>query len=234
MEKEKKEILSGEEQNKLAWLSDLFHRFFKGEATEDDLTVLENWQPENTPAAYSASTDEIEEGCSRVKKHLFAALDIQSGNQTPSFEKKKRLNLNIMRRYAAVAVLFVMLLSTGWYLFGGKVDKEMISKSEQSAYRTSCQTDDSEIKKIKLSDGSVLCLNGGSKISWITNEFNKEKRELWLDEGEVFFSVSKNPHKPFIIHSGNLETIVRGTSFNIKSYKELDESVVSVRSGKLK
>jgi transmembrane sensor len=84
-----------------------------------------------------------------------------------------------------------------------------------------------------LPDGSVVYLNTDTRIGIATAYFNKEKREIWLEEGEAFFEIAKNPEKPFIIHSIGLQTTVLGTSFNIKAYKELDESSVSVRDGKV-
>jgi transmembrane sensor len=75
-------------------------------------------------------------------------------------------------------------------------------------------------------------LNGGTKLSIVENQFNRKLREVWLT-GEAFFEVAKNPEKPFIIHTGTMQTTVRGTSFNVKAYPQLSENVVSVRSGKV-
>ncbi len=55
-----------------------------------------------------------------------------------------------------------------------------------------------------------------------------------MNHGEVFFDVSKNKEKPFIIHNKELETIVCGTSFNIEAYEELDVIVITVRTGLVK
>ncbi|MGV8094903.1 MAG: FecR family protein [Mangrovibacterium sp.] len=79
-----------------------------------------------------------------------------------------------------------------------------------------------------------MTLNGGSKLSYATNRFNKRQRDIWL-EGEAFFrGCQKPPKTSFVVHTtGNMQTIVRGTSFNVKAYPQLDENLVSVSTGKV-
>lgn len=233
MEKKEKEKIDAKLLHGLIWLSDVLHCFFNNGTTQENSKIIENWQAEESPASYSATADEIEAGCGRVKKHVFSVLDIEYDTRDYSLKRKKMPRINIIRRYAAIAIPFMLLLSAGWYIWDTKMDNALTQNTEAHSLYTYYETGDSEMRRVELIDGSVLHLNGGTKIRMIKNEFNKEKREVWLDEGEVFFEVSKNPQKPFVIHSSKLETIVRGTSFNIKSYKELDESVVSVRSGKV-
>lgn len=69
---------------------------------------------------------------------------------------------------------------------------------------------------ISLSDGSIVKLNSGSKISYI-KDFTTDKREVYL-EGEAFFDVAKDASRPFTVHTGKTSTTALGTSFNIKSY----------------
>ncbi len=233
MEKKESEKIDAKVMYGLICLSNILHRFFNNETAQDDLEIIESWRPEESPISYSATADEIEAGCDRVKKEVFSALDIRPGVKEHNLKRKKMLRINIIRKYAAIAIPFIMLLSAGWYIWDSKMGNILTQTSEAHSLYTYYETDDSEMKSVELIDGSVLHLNGGTKLRVIKGEFNKEKREIWLENGEVFFEVTKNKKKPFIIHSGKLKTIVRGTSFNIKSYNELDESVVSVRSGRV-
>ncbi|MGM0934799.1 MAG: FecR family protein [Bacteroidota bacterium] len=84
-----------------------------------------------------------------------------------------------------------------------------------------------EKKEIELNDGSKIFLNSGSKISYPEN-FKKDRR-ITL-EGEAFFEVAPNPEKPFRIKTGNTNTTVLGTSFNINAYSKGKEKI-SVSSG---
>ncbi|WP_407426335.1 FecR family protein [Arcticibacter sp.] len=86
------------------------------------------------------------------------------------------------------------------------------------------------VRKLELSDGTQVWLNAGSILEY-PEKFNREKRVLTL-EGEAFFQVSHDAKKPFIIHSGELNTVVLGTSFNVKTYDD-SPAQVSVRSGKV-
>ncbi|MEQ6118220.1 FecR domain-containing protein [Reichenbachiella sp. MALMAid0571] len=84
---------------------------------------------------------------------------------------------------------------------------------------------------IRLEDGTVVKLNSGSKIRYPKN-FQKDSREVHL-EGEAFFEVVKDPLRPFSVKSGEIETTVLGTSFNVKAYPDLEYINVAVVSGKV-
>jgi ferric-dicitrate binding protein FerR (iron transport regulator) len=89
------------------------------------------------------------------------------------------------------------------------------------------------VREFVLSDGSRIKLNQGSGLAISKQEYNREKREVWLEEGEAFFEVAKDSARPFLVHSGDLQVVVRGTEFNVKAYRELSRYTVSVRSGKV-
>jgi transmembrane sensor len=85
--------------------------------------------------------------------------------------------------------------------------------------------------KITLSDSSVVYLAAGSKLRY-PERFLVDKREISL-YGEAFFEVTKNPKKPFIIHTGTVSTQVLGTSFKIKAFDHKPLSV-EVATGKVR
>ncbi len=72
--------------------------------------------------------------------------------------------------------------------------------------------------KIVLSDGTIVWLNAGSRLIYPTL-FADKIREVFL-VGEAFFEVSKNPEKPFVVKTSDLEIKVLGTKFNISAYAE--------------
>ena len=92
----------------------------------------------------------------------------------------------------------------------------------------------SDLRHIKLPDGTHLYLNKETTLSLRKGKFNAHTREIWLDEGEAFFEVAKDPDRPFIVHTPDgLSVKVLGTSFNIRAYPQLQDQVVSVRTGKV-
>lgn len=70
--------------------------------------------------------------------------------------------------------------------------------------------------KIVLSDGTEVRLNAASSLRFPFN-FPGSLREVYLD-GEAYFKVAKNARQPFIVHIGNTEIHVLGTSFNVNAY----------------
>ncbi len=80
--------------------------------------------------------------------------------------------------------------------------------------------------KLKLSDGTLVWLNAGSRLRFPQN-FNSASlnRTVYL-EGEAFFNVAKNEDKPFIVNTHEVDIKVLGTKFNISSY-ESDNSIAT-------
>ncbi len=72
--------------------------------------------------------------------------------------------------------------------------------------------------KIKLADNTVVHLNAGSRLAF-PSSFEDDNRTVFL-EGEAFFEVTRDEHKPFIVSAGNLKTEVLGTKFNVSAYRE--------------
>lgn len=86
-----------------------------------------------------------------------------------------------------------------------------------------------QVSSFTLPDSSKIWLSSGSSLSY-PEKFGAT-REVAL-EGEAFFDVHRNPNKPFIIKSGNLNTQVLGTSFNISAYPG-ENMEVAVFTGKV-
>jgi ferric-dicitrate binding protein FerR (iron transport regulator) len=86
-------------------------------------------------------------------------------------------------------------------------------------------------QKVLLKDGSLVILKPKSSIIY-SKDFNIKKREVFLI-GQAFFKVKRNVTKPFVVHSGDLNTEVLGTSFWVKSNTRNNQIEVSVTSGKV-
>lgn len=140
----------------------------------------------------------------------------------PGVRDKNRLN-----GFYRIAAILILALSVTFGLM--KVLEER--PSTQLTY-TEKVSNKGEKKNIVLSDGTKIILNSDTKLR-IPADFNKEERVLEM-EGEGFFDVAPNPHKPFIIKSGEARVRVLGTSFDFKSYKEDDFIKLTVSTGKVR
>jgi len=75
-----------------------------------------------------------------------------------------------------------------------------------------------EKQTVTLSDGTVLHLNSGSRLTY-PSQFSGDSRTVFLD-GEAYLDVAKNSECPFIIKSRNLDVKVTGTSFDFRNFSQ--------------
>ncbi|MBB5439021.1 ferric-dicitrate binding protein FerR (iron transport regulator) [Pedobacter sp. AK017] len=92
-------------------------------------------------------------------------------------------------------------------------------------------TERAEHKFLLLSDSTQVWLNASSTINY-PEQFNGKKREVYLN-GEAYFDVKHADKIPFVIHTGEVTTVVLGTAFNIKAYEGQQHITVSVKRGKV-
>ncbi|MCX6954593.1 MAG: FecR domain-containing protein [Verrucomicrobia bacterium] len=95
-------------------------------------------------------------------------------------------------------------------------------------YVQSASTEVGGLKNLTLPDGSVIGLNTDSavEIAYSANE-----RRIRLTRGEAFFTVAKNPQRPFWVEAGQVSLRAVGTAFNVRYRPEAVE--VLVREGKV-
>lgn len=90
------------------------------------------------------------------------------------------------------------------------------------------ETQIAEIRKVVLEDGSVVTLGAQSRLAI---DFTQGERRVMLSGGEAFFSVSKNPDRPFVVEVGDTLVRVVGTKFNV--HAGLDRVTVAVMEGEV-
>ena len=121
------------------------------------------------------------------------------------FSKKKLIILSFLT--------LLILTSGAVYLFTQKKDDNLPVEEALS----SIVTKNGNRTKIVLPDGSQVWLNAGSNLDYNNSVFNKDLREVTLN-GEAYFDVTRDPEKPFIIHTKKMDIKVLGTVFNVRSY----------------
>ncbi len=87
-----------------------------------------------------------------------------------------------------------------------------------------------QISEFTFADGTRVWLNSGTILRFPENFGNA--RDLQLD-GEAYFEVTKNVEKPFVVRAGAQQVKVFGTSFNIRSYGDLDYIETTLVEGSL-
>lgn len=86
-----------------------------------------------------------------------------------------------------------------------------------------------EVREIHLSDGSEVTLGARSSLEVA---FRLRERRVALTSGVAFFSVAKNPARPFVVRVGDKEVRVIGTQFEIR--RDPDDIRISVVEGTVK
>ncbi len=82
---------------------------------------------------------------------------------------------------------------------------------------------------VSLEDGSEIILSENSTLE-VSRGFNKNKRAVKLD-GEGFFTVAKNPAKPFEIEGAQTTTKVLGTAFQLIASE--NKNLINVSEGRV-
>lgn len=124
--------------------------------------------------------------------------------------------------YRAAAILAVpIMLGIGWY----------IGSDGNSSETSMCEvtTPKGQISKCVLADGTLVWLNAGTTIRY-NPSLKGKTREIQLD-GEAFFKVSKNKHKPFVVTTQYAQIKVLGTEFNLKAYSGEDKVETTLEEG---
>ena len=136
---------------------------------------------------------------------------------------------NPMYKWVGIAASLIIIIGLGYFGFNHySINREVVQPPVQLVKSTKW----GQKLNLVLADGTQVYLNSGSTIKF-PQRFSGNSREVEL-QGEAFFDVAKNPNKPFIIKSDEVETTVLGTSFNINTYSDSRQVAVTVATGKVK
>ena len=86
--------------------------------------------------------------------------------------------------------------------------------------------------RLVLGDGTKVWLNSASSLSYPV-QFAEKERCVELD-GEAYFEVTPDPERPFIVKSGDVQTRVLGTSFNIQAYRNEKSVYTTLLTGSIR
>lgn len=105
-------------------------------------------------------------------------------------------------------------------------DYRKVMADEKNVERVLVDVPTGKTARINLPDGSTAMLRPGSRLRFPTAFVGSQR--LVMLEGEAYFKVEKDAKHPFVVQSGNIETTVLGTEFNISG------STVTLINGRVK
>lgn len=85
-----------------------------------------------------------------------------------------------------------------------------------------------EQRVLRLEDGSRITLNANTRLSV---DYDNARRHVAITEGEAYFSVAKNPARPFVVTAGTLQVRALGTAFVVRT--EQARTAVTLVEGKV-
>ena len=136
-------------------------------------------------------------------------------NQDPSVEMVLAARGPRRRRAWTIAASVLIVATGGWFLFGNRSGHHRDSNNAKEEF---IEAKNGSKTNSKLPDGTTVWLNAGSKLTY-DNNLRGPVRNVTL-VGEAFFDVTKDPKRPFIVHTSGIDIKVLGTAFNVKAYPE--------------
>jgi transmembrane sensor len=189
---------------------ELIVRYLAGEATPEEAMALEDWltSPENR--LYFEELQATWSALSPLKKQrnvhrdeAWKIVDRQlDADNTAS--KTKTFNLNRFVLRIAASVMIVVAASLIIYL---KI-RDVKSPAVNIATTNSAE-------HVTFPDNSTATVYRNSAVSY-PEHFKDDLREVQLSRGEVFFNITPDKQKPFLIHTPIASVKVVGTSFNVR------------------
>jgi transmembrane sensor len=138
--------------------------------------------------------------------------------------ESRKLYQNIFYKAAAVILVvmsFYFVVDRISFSDNTVIDEVVINEIEKA-------TEKGQKLNFELPDGTRIKLNAESRLI-VSADFGQGQRMVTL-QGEAFFNVAKDPSQPFIIKTGEVQTRVLGTAFNINAY-ENEQIRVAVETG---
>lgn len=162
------------------------------------------------------------------KEHQLPEADIDTALERFRSKRKPLTKLVSFKHISRYAAILVLVVGSGFLLRKGVFNYEQ--KSERR-FRT-MRIADGNHGSITLSDGSRVTINGGSTL-YFPEEFEDSARIVYIEEGEAYFEIAKDARRPFYVRSPQLNVKVLGTSFTVRDYKDEQNAIVNVNSGKI-
>lgn len=134
----------------------------------------------------------------------------------------RRANLaSLFLRVAAVIVVCVAVVAAV---------KVMVARTPNVEWNE-VSTQRGENRIVELADGSVIYLAPSSRLIY-PNEFTDNVRRVYLS-GEAYADIAKDEMHRFIVSAEQVDVIVHGTQFNIRSYESNSEVEVMLLEGSI-
>ncbi|WP_431294254.1 FecR family protein [Pedobacter sp. P26] len=202
---------------------DLLSRYENGNCTEAEKLWVDKWYHNlNNQNFKDLSSTALEE----MQVNTWLNINNVESKSTPALKVRRR-----WPKFAIAASIIIAFFIAGLYLSNyNHAEQSFIDENKGLTLISKTNESDSSLL-ISLSDESTVILKPQANIIY-PKVFAANKRTVYL-KGSAFFSVSKNPKRPFYVYNQKLVVRVLGTSFWVKSSTDKLQAQVEVRTGKV-
>ena len=196
--------------------TDLLQRYVAGDVSEEEALEVAKWISENG--------EHLKEY--RAARKLQDVLLWRNEAENVLYKESTRtvsLKAWTVRLLRVASIVLVVFSITYWW-----TRREI---RQYSAPQQSIHTPNGQRAELILADGTRVWLNSNTTLRY--NDFTSANiREVELN-GEGYFSVAKNPDKPFIVKTNRYHIKVLGTEFNVSAYASTSVWSASLVRGKI-
>lgn len=196
----------------------LLLRYITGEVTQEESLLVKEWSGKDTANEelliqlarmyYAQRTQQ------RIKNR-----DTEAAFRIVNNKIKKKGRRLFLQQVGVAASLIIGILGIGSFFFQYLDLRESFLPS-----MITVESNDNSRTRLVLPDGTEVCLNSGSSITY-PSHYTDGERNVTLS-GEAYFKVTHNKEKPFVVSALDKKYKVKvlGTEFNMQAYR--DDNVI--------
>jgi transmembrane sensor len=226
-------------------IEELITKFYSGKISDEEMAFLLDYLKYENPNAemldlYQSIWNEAEDrkadiDSDQLLRQLAAKIGIPDKTSVSSPGSPERISrvspvrfLNVLR-YAAV---FFLAFSLSWLIHSYLWKRPALQPVPDADQAQMIEVPYGSKSSIVLPDSSVVILNSGSKLKYSVSDFNSASRSVFLT-GEGYFSITKDPERPFYVSTPGIKLKVLGTTFNVKAYPDENTEEATLVTGKV-
>ncbi len=198
---------------------ELLEKMLEGTITSQEEGLLKQYYDTHLRQEFEKTRDQDESSLIETREKIRSEIHAKIYH-----EEAKRPIQQLWLKISSVAAVLLLFIMVGHYII-------TMHSDEKNDLDLLVITTGSASRKIVLPDSSVVIMNKNATISY-HKDFKGSERRVNLD-GEAYFSIIHNEHKPFIVQNNNLEVKDIGTSFIVSASAKKNYADVCVFSGEV-
>ena len=212
--------------------TEIMKKYLQGKADEEEKNRVMTWLMLNLKSPYAdkefeellekvpAVTDDARK--ERVSSRLMTFIAADRKHIPYNGRRRTRKNIFLYTSIAAMSIAVAIMTFALW-----DIHKDM----DRTVAWTDIKADYGEVKELILPDGSHIWLHNDTRVTY-PDAFAGRHRQIFVS-GEIYAVIEADRRHPFIVSSDNVNVIVKGTTFNMKSYPEMKNAELTLVEGKV-